>query len=70
MRDALEAVGLRPLMQRSSGRRDIAIGLIDGPVAFDHPDLQDNPIRAVPADGTRKRCLHRALPRRCREEHR
>lgn len=35
----LDLVGLTPLMVRSSGRPALAIGLIDGPVASDHPDL-------------------------------
>jgi len=33
----LEIVRLTALMQRTSGRAEIAIGLIDGPVALDHP---------------------------------
>jgi subtilisin family serine protease len=41
-------VGLSPLMARTSGRPEIAIGLIDGPVAFDHPDLTADNIREVP----------------------
>ncbi len=35
-------------MERSSGRSDIVIGLIDGPVAMDHPDLAGNNMREVP----------------------
>lgn len=65
MRDALESVGLRPLMERSEGRREVAIGLIDGPVAADHPDLEASRVRAVGAEAgqacsTRDRaaCLH------------
>jgi subtilisin family serine protease len=34
-------------MARSSGRPEIAIGLIDGPVALDHPDLAAENIREV-----------------------
>jgi subtilisin family serine protease len=37
-----------PLMGRASGRPEIAIGLIDGPVAADHPDLAAENIREVP----------------------
>ena len=37
--DALDLVKLRPLMARTSGRPDVAIGLLDGPVAVRHPDL-------------------------------
>lgn len=36
---SIRLVKLDPLMQRSSGVPDIVIGLIDGPVAMDHPDL-------------------------------
>lgn len=39
MTGPLELVGLSPLMARSSGRPEVAIGLIDGPVAIGHPDL-------------------------------
>ena len=35
----IRLVKLDLLMQRSSGRSDVVIGLIDGPVAMDHPDL-------------------------------
>src|SRR6516225_8598026 len=37
--DALELVRLTPLMQLSSGRPEIGIALIDGPVSMDRPDL-------------------------------
>jgi subtilisin family serine protease len=35
----LDLVNLTPLMARTSGRIGIKIGLIDGPVALNHPDL-------------------------------
>jgi hypothetical protein len=35
----LDLVNLTPLMERTSGRAEIKVGLIDGPVAMDHPDL-------------------------------
>lgn len=35
----LDLVGLTPLMEVTSGTSDVAIGLIDGPVAANHPDL-------------------------------
>jgi subtilisin family serine protease len=35
----LELVKLRPLMERTNGRPEIKVALIDGPVAMDHPDL-------------------------------
>ena len=37
--EPLDLVKLTPLMQLSSGRPEIIIGLIDGPVAINHPDL-------------------------------
>jgi subtilisin family serine protease len=43
----LDLVELSPLMARTSGRPEIAIGLIDGPVALDHPDLAAENIREV-----------------------
>jgi len=44
-----EFIRLAPLMERTSGSPDVAIGLIDGPVAIDHPDLRDASIRTIPA---------------------
>ena len=44
----LDLVKLTPLMERTSGRPEIAIGLIDGPVAIKHPDLADGNIREIP----------------------
>jgi subtilisin family serine protease len=38
--DVLSLINLRPLMDRTSGRTDVMVGLIDGPVAVDHPDLE------------------------------
>lgn len=43
----LELVRLPSLMALSAGRPEIAVGLIDGPVAASHADLSDN-IREVP----------------------
>jgi subtilisin family serine protease len=51
----LEMVGLAPLMQRSRGLPEITIGLIDGPVATDHPDLAGRAIREIP-DGRSGAC--------------
>jgi subtilisin family serine protease len=45
---ALELVKLTPLMERTGGRPEMVIGLIDGPVALDHTDLNHASIRAVP----------------------
>jgi subtilisin family serine protease len=44
----LELVKLGPLMDRTCGRPEIAIGLIDGPVAMDHPDLVQRRMQALP----------------------
>ena len=43
----LDLVKLVPLMEHNSGRPEIAIGLIDGPVAMDHPDLIRRNIQQV-----------------------
>lgn len=45
--DPFDLVKLVPLMERTSGRPEIAVGLIDGPVAIDHPDLGGGRIREV-----------------------
>lgn len=47
MCSALEVVELPSLMERTAGRPEITIGLIDGPVALDHPDLADAAARAA-----------------------
>jgi subtilisin family serine protease len=44
----LDLVGLSPLMARTSGRPEISIGLIDGPIAVDHPDLPAENIHELP----------------------
>ncbi len=44
----LDLVNLTPLMARTSGRAEIKIGLIDGPVTLDHPDLAAQNIHQVP----------------------
>jgi subtilisin family serine protease len=43
----LDVVNLTALMERTSGRAEIKVGLIDGPVAMDHPDLAGQNIREV-----------------------
>jgi len=43
----IRLVRLELLMERSSGSSEIAIGLIDGPVAMDHPDLVGGQIRVA-----------------------
>jgi subtilisin family serine protease len=41
----LDLVKLPPLMERTRGRPEVLIGLIDGPVAVDHPDLVRENVR-------------------------
>ena len=48
----LDLVRLAPLMDRSGGRQEIAIGLIDGPVAMDHADLSKQHMRQVSSGQT------------------
>ncbi len=43
----LEMVKLTALMQRTRGRDEIVIGLIDGPVAIKHLDLARSTIREI-----------------------
>jgi subtilisin family serine protease len=47
MSNALDLVGLTALMRVSAGRPELAIGLIDGPVAMAHGDLAGSPIREL-----------------------
>jgi subtilisin family serine protease len=48
----LELVGLTPLMERTRGKPEVAIGLIDGPVAVDHPELASERIHAIARDAS------------------
>src|ERR1700682_5820390 len=45
--DALQCVELIRLMKLTSGRPEITIGLIDGPVAMNHPDLTAHNFREL-----------------------
>jgi subtilisin family serine protease len=45
---ALELVKLLPRMARTTGRPEVMVGLIDGPVAKAHPDLESQNIRMLP----------------------
>lgn len=47
MMNPLDLVNLSALMKQSTGSPEIRIGLIDGPVATDHPDLAENNIRPI-----------------------
>jgi subtilisin family serine protease len=44
----LDLVQLTALMNRTSGRAEISVGLIDGPVLLTHPELASEHIREVP----------------------
>jgi len=46
----LDLIRLTPLLERTRGRPEIKIGLIDGPVALNHPDLATENIQEVPGD--------------------
>jgi Subtilisin-like serine proteases len=46
----LDLVRLTPLMDRTSGRPDVTIGLIDGPVAMHHPELASEHLREIPGN--------------------
>ncbi len=48
MTKPLDLVGLTALMKLTIGQPEIKIGLIDGPVVTDHPDLESKNIRTVP----------------------
>ena len=47
--DPLDVVKLRSLMDRTSGRAEVKVGVIDGPVIVDHPDLESARIEEWPA---------------------
>ena len=46
---AADLIGLTQLMKLSSGVPEVLVGLLDGPVALDHPDLASANIRAAPS---------------------
>jgi len=48
----LDAIHLTALMERTEGRPETVIGLIDGPVARDCPELAHERIRSIPGGGT------------------
>lgn len=48
----IELVKLTSLMELTAGSPEIAIGLLDGPVAMDHPDLHDATIRTIAGELT------------------
>lgn len=50
-RTPLALVNFGPLMERLTGSPEVVIGLIDGPVRTDHPDLTLERIRTIPSRG-------------------
>jgi subtilisin family serine protease len=48
--DPLGLVKLPALMDRTSGSPEVKIGLIDGPVAVQHPDLAAESLREIPGN--------------------
>jgi len=65
LRAGLDLVGLTPLMEVTTGNSEVAIGLIDGPVAASHPDLAAHAVQDIgPGRGaacghvTSAACMH------------
>jgi subtilisin family serine protease len=50
-RSPLDVASLSRLMERTAGRPEVAVGLIDGPVTANHPDLATERIRSLPSPG-------------------
>jgi subtilisin family serine protease len=48
----LDLVRLTPLIDHTSGRPEVIIGLIDGPVVMNHPELANQPVREIPGNGS------------------
>ena len=44
----LDLVKLTPLMELTTGRPEVTVGLIDGPIAVSNPDLLADNIREIP----------------------
>jgi subtilisin family serine protease len=45
---SLELCHLTPLMELTAGRPEVLVGLVDGPVALDHPELAGASVREIP----------------------
>lgn len=61
----LDLIKLSALMELTSGRPEITVGLIDGPVVINHPDLAGENIREIPgklsgtcAQASSAACMH------------
>jgi subtilisin family serine protease len=50
--DPRDLVNLTALMERTSGNPDLKIGLIDGPVVTEHPDLATEHVREIPGNNS------------------
>jgi subtilisin family serine protease len=44
---ALDLVNFKEVMEMTAGRAEVVIGLVDGPVAINHPDLVSDHIREI-----------------------
>ncbi|MDB9518930.1 S8 family serine peptidase [Roseofilum reptotaenium CS-1145] len=49
MANYLELINIKPLLAATSGRPEIVVGIIDGPVEGSHEDLQAASLRTLPA---------------------
>jgi len=58
---AVGAVRLAAVMERTRGLPEVAVGLIDGPVALDHPELSIDTIHPIP-DGRAATCSASGSP--------
>ncbi|HMJ07704.1 MAG TPA: S8 family serine peptidase [Pyrinomonadaceae bacterium] len=47
----LDLVKLTPLMKLTSGVADVSIGLVDGPVVMNHPELKNQHVREISGSG-------------------
>ena len=56
-----DLVNLRQLMSLTSGRSEVVVGMVDGPVAADHPDLAQTNIQELPGK-TGAACAQSAAP--------
>jgi len=50
-----DLIRLRGVMALTSGRPDVVVGVIDGPVALDHPDLRSANVHVLPGADTPSR---------------
>ena len=62
---AVDEVRLAAVMQRTSGRPEVVVGLIDGPIALDHPELSKDTISLAPgepmatcSESSSQACMH------------